>query len=321
MGKYIFRRLLLFIPTFLGASVLIFLILRVVPGDVALVVVGGTEEGAIVDQREYQRVREMLGLNERLPVQYLKWLKGVVTFEPGESVTLSRGVKVLQLVRERLPVTLQLGVYTLAITFAFAIPVGVFAAIYRDSWFDYVFRSVAIIGLAMPNFFVATMIILFLVLQFQWSPPIFYKQLWDQPGSHLSQMIWPALILSWGSSSILVRITRSSMLEVLRQDYIRTAEAKGLPNRIVLWRHALRNAMLPVMTIMGLQLAGVLNGSVIMETIFGLPGMGKLVLDSINIRDFAVTQFTVMLFVVVALVINLGVDLTYGMLDPRIRYD
>jgi peptide/nickel transport system permease protein len=313
--------LLLFIPTFLGASLLIFMILRVVPGDVALVVVGGNEEGAIVDQKEYQRVREMLGLNEPLAVQYLKWLNGVITLQPGDSVTLTKGVKVMQLVGERLPVTLQLGAYSLVIAFAVALPIGVLGAVYRDSWFDLISRSIAILGLAIPHFVAAMMLFLFLVVFFHWSPPIFYKNLWESPGSHFSQMIWPALILSWGSTSILVRITRSSMLEVLRQDYIRTAEAKGLTNRVILWRHALRNAMLPVMTIMGLQLAGALNGSVIMETIFGLPGMGKLVLDSINIRDFAVTQFVVMVFVVVALVINLGVDLTYGWLDPRIRYD
>jgi len=298
------------------------MILRVAPGDVALVMIGGAEsdEFVVMETEEYEKIRAMLGLDDPLPVQYLKWLRDVVTLNPGESITVTSGIAVIQLVKERLPVTLQLAAYTLLVAFVISIPLGIISAVRQDTWVDYSIRSVTIFGLAMPNFWVASLFILFLVAWFNWSPPIFYTHLWESPGNHLAMLVWPVLALSWSFSCILTRMTRSAMLEVLRQDYMRTAQAKGLTERVRLFRHGLRNAMLPVLTLMGLQLSGVLAGSVVMETIFGLPGVGSLAIHAIQLRDFAVVQFVITLFVVKVLVVNLVVDMMYGWMDPRIRY-
>lgn len=320
MQRYIARRLLLFIPTALGATIVIFAVMRVMPGDVALMIAGAGQEGAVISVAEVERIRQALSLNDPLPVQYGRWLAGVVTLDPGESLTIRRGTQVMALVGERIPRTLLLAAYTVTLTVIVSVPLGVLAALKQDQWPDHVLRSASIMGVALPGFWVASLFILVAAIFLGWSPPLFYAHPWESPGAHLQKMLPPAIILSWHASGILVRMTRSTMLEVLRQDYIRTANSKGLPARLVLWRHALRNALLPVVTLVGLLVEGTLAGSIVMETIFAIPGIGSLVIQSVQTYDYSVAQFLIVMLALMMMSINLLVDLIYGWADPRVRF-
>ena len=318
MQRYIIRRLLLFIPSLLLASIIMFSILRVIPGDVATAMLGGGESGGY-SEAQLQKVREMLGLSDPLIVQYLKWMKEVLTGSLGHSVYT--GQPVVEIVAADLPTTVQLSLYVVALSVLVSIPLGVLAALLHNRWPDYAIRSITILGLAMPNFWVALLVIMFLVLVFNWVPPLIYRHLWQSPGDHLSLMVWPALVLAWGYSSYLVRMTRASLLEVLTQDYIRTAHSKGLPAARVIINHALRNALIPVVTLGGLYVGTILSGSVILEVIFGIPGIGSELVLAVEHRDYPIVQALGLLFVTVMLTMNLVVDITYSWLDPRIKYN
>jgi peptide/nickel transport system permease protein len=318
MHQYILRRLLLFIPTLLLASLATFLIMRALPGDVALVILGGdADTPAALEQVE--SYRQALGLRDPLPVQYGRWLASLVDGEFGGK-SLADREPIASIVARRLPVTLQLAAYALLISMAVSVPLGVLAALHRDGWEDYVVRLVTLSGHALPNFWLALVILLVLSVHFTWSPPVTYKNLWEDPSVHLQKAVWPALVLAWGFSANVTRITRSNMLEVLNQDFVRTARSKGLVEHVVVARHALRNALIPVLTLSGLQLAGLLGGTVVLESIFGLPGLGQGIVLAANSRDYPVIQSLAMLLVFMMLCLNLLVDLCYAAIDPRISY-
>ena len=318
MGSYVARRLLLFVPTLLGSSIIVFALLRIIPGDVALLILGGGE-GAAVDPQELHQLRVELGLDHPLYVQYFDWIKGMVTLDMGTS--LWTGEPVTKEIASRFPVTLQLAIIGVIVSTTIAIPLGLLSAMFQDSWLDHGVRFVTVAGMSLPNFWFATLIILALVLVFNWLPPIGSVPLfWENPAGSIPRLMLPAIALGWRVSAMTTRMVRSSTLEVLRQDYIRTGRAKGLREAVLMRRHALKNAMLPVITIIGVQASVLLGGSVIIESIFILPGIGGALIDSVFLRDWPLTQAIVMLMVAVALVLNLAVDLSYALLDPRIRY-
>ena len=317
MQRYIVRRFLLFIPTLLIASVLLFSVLRILPGDVALVILSA--EGGLFTEEEYQGLRETMGLNESFPVQLGKWYWAMLNGQFGGR-SLLRNEPISSLIGQAFPVTLLLTGYTIIIATVISLPLGVLAALYQDRWPDYLIRVLAIFGLAMPSFWVAFMIILGLVIIFGWVPPVIYSQPWDNPWEHMQLMIWPVLVLVWLFGAYLIRVTRASMLEVLRQDYMRTARSKGLQERTILARHGLRNVLIPVATLGGGFLGSLLSGTVILETVFGVPGIGLRLVEAAQNRDFPVVQSLGMLLVVLTLTINLLIDLSYSIIDPRISY-
>jgi peptide/nickel transport system permease protein len=318
MQQYILRRLLLFIPTLLLASLATFLILRALPGDVALVILGG-EANTPTSVEQLEAYRVTLGLRDPLPVQYGRWMVSLVDGEFGGK-SLADGEPIGSIIARRLPVTLQLAFYALVISMIVSIPLGIAAAVHQNKWQDYAVRVVTLSGHALPNFWLALVLLLVLSVVFTWSPPVFYKNLWEDPVLHLEKAVWPALILAWGFSANITRITRSNMLEVLNQDYVRTARAKGLVERLIVSRHALQNALIPVLTLAGLQLAGLLGGTVVLESIFGMPGIGQGIVLATNSRDYPVIQTLAMLLVLMMLALNLVVDLCYAAIDPRISY-
>ena len=320
MARYVARRLLLYIPTLFAASVFIFAIMRILPGDVALAILGSEDDGnEAITRQQIEELRAELGLTEPIYVQYGRWAWSLINGEFGGRSLWDREA-LPEIVARRLPVTLQLTLYTVLITWIVSLPLGILAAIYQNRPIDYFIRAISIAGHAVPNFWVALMLLLALLWWFAWSPPIFYANFWEDPQAHLQQVIWPALILAWAFSSTVIRVTRSSMLEVLRQDYIRTARAKGLVEHSVVLRHALRNSLLPVVTLGGLEVGALLGGTVILEGIFGLPGIGQGIVLAATTRDYPIIQTLVMLLVTTMLTLNLAVDLVYSFVDPRIRY-
>ena len=320
MQAYLMRRILLFIPTIFISSVIIFVVMRVLPGDVAQLILSDEETGEGPESMELvDTIRDELGLNDPIPIQYGRWIWTFVNGEFGGRSLWNRE-PLSQIIGRRLPVTLQLTVYTALIGWAFAIPLGVLAAIHQNRWPDYVIRVGTVLGHTLPNFWIALMLILGLLIYFRWTPPLFYEHVWDNPSVHFQKVIWPVMVLAWSFSSTLTRVTRSNMLEVLRQDYVRTARSKGLAERVIIFRHALRNALLPVITIGGLQLGAFLSGTVILESIFGLPGIGQGVVLAANERDYPVIQSLVLLLVFMQLALNLIVDISYVFADPRVSY-
>lgn len=318
MQQYILRRLVLFLPTLVLASLATFFIMRALPGDVALIILGG-EANSPAALEQVEQYREALGLRDPLPVQYGRWVWSLVNGEFGGRSLVDRE-SIGAILARRLPVTLQLAFYALVISMAVSVPLGIVAAVYQDRWPDYLVRVVTLTGHSLPNFWMALVLLLVLSVQFAWSPPVYYKNLWEDPGLHLQKAIWPALVLAWGFSANITRITRSNMLEVLRQDFVRTARAKGLMEQVVVSKHALQNALIPVLTLSGLQLAGLLGGTVILESIFGMPGIGQGIVLAANTRDYPVIQTLAMLLVFMMLCLNLLVDLCYAAIDPRISY-
>jgi len=315
---YLIRRVLWSIPGLLGVTLLAFIVIRVVPGDVVHLMAGEGGPNAHLSAPEAQKLRRQLGLDKPLPVQYVIWLGNALRGDFGRSVWTRRAAS--EEISRRLPITAELAILSSLIAIAIAIPVGVLAAVRRDTPLDYVCRIVSICGLAMPGFWLATMVIVLLSTAFHYLPPVGYKSLQDSPGINLQQMIWPALVLGFALSASTMRMTRSALLEVLRQDYVRTAWAKGLRERSVIVRHALKNAMIPIITIVGTQVGILLGGSVIMERIFALPGLGQLTVDSIFQRDYPQLQANVVTLASVFILVNLLIDLSYAWLDPRIRY-
>ena len=310
--------MVLFVPTLLGVSIAIFTLLRVIPGDVAALMLGGAEGEGSYTQEDLERVREQLGLNDPIYVQYGTWIWQLVRFDLGDSIALGRPIA--GELKRQFPITLQLAIFTAIIVALIAIPVGVLAAVKQDTWIDYILRSIAVIGLAAPSFFIGMLIILGLSLYFRWIPPIAFVNLWDNPTVAFQQLIFPAIALGFASQGLLLRMTRTQLLEVLREDFVRTARAKGLAERAVIMRHGVRNALLPVVTIAGVQIGFLFSGTVVIETVFNVPGIGRGLIQAMFIRDLPMIQAYIMYFALVALTANFLVDLTYAWLDPRIRY-
>ena len=317
MRTYVAKRLLLIIPTLLGVASLVFFIMRVIPGDVTLLILGGDQAGRI-DPTQVAAMKHQLGLDQPLVVQFGSWLWGVLRFDFGRS--LWTGEPVLNELLIRLPLSLELAVLASMVSVLIAIPLGMLAAVRRDTWIDYVVRVVSIGGLAIPSFWVGILCILFLVIYFGWGPPLEFTPFWVDPWANFQQMVWPVLTVGYRYAAVTTRMTRSTVLEVLREDYIRTAWAKGLRERVVVVRHALKNAMLPVITLIGTEFAFLIGGLVVTETVFTLNGVGRFVVDAVAHRDYPVVQALVFLIAFGFVVVNLLVDLTYAWFDPRIRY-
>ena len=313
MRQYVLKRLLLVVPTLLLVSIIVFSLNHMLPGDVVVLMF---EEKAYA--KDLETLRAKLGLDRPLYVQYFSWIGQVTGGDLGESLWTKRPV--LEEIMRRLPVSLQLGAMAIVVALCIALPIGVLSAIRQDTLKDYTARSAAIVGLSVPPFWKATLVIVLPSIWFGWAPPLQFTPFSENPWQHLSQFILPALILGIAPGASIMRLTRALMLEVLRQDYIRTAWSKGMREPRVVLKHALKNAIIPVITIVGIQVAEIASGTVIMETIFGLPGMGRFLVDAIFQRDYTVVQGVILLTSTITVVINLLVDLTYAQLDPRIRY-
>lgn len=304
------------IPTLLGAVTLVFLLMRVLPGDIAMMIL--MEEADVIDQAQLAALREQLGLNVPLWQQYLSYIWGLARFDLGTSVLTANPV--WHEISIRLPYTLTLVLMGMVISIVVAIPVGALSAIHQDSWIDYGLRSGVIAGISIPNFWLALLILMFMLNVVGWSAPIEYAPIYSAPLVALQQLAFPAITLGYRGAAINARMMRSSMLEVLHEDYIRTARAKGLTERVVIYIHAARNAILPVVTTFGLEIIFLLGGSVIIEKIFNVPGIGRLLIDSIQDRDYNLVQGIVSLKVILVVGVNLMVDMIYAWADPRIRY-
>jgi peptide/nickel transport system permease protein len=291
--------------------------MRVLPGDVAMVMLGS--EGAAINPEQLNALREQLGLNMPLWQQYAVWLGDFARLDLGKSMWT--GNPVWSEITLRLPYTVTLIFVSLAISILISIPVGVFSALKQDSWLDYGLRSFAIAGLSIPNFWLGLLLLLITVSYFRWSPPIEYAPVYVAPLVAMQQLAMPAIALGYRQSAVAARMMRSSMLEVMREDYVRTARSKGLRERTVINVHAIRNAILPVVTIYGTEIVMLISGAVIIETIFNIPGIGRLLVDGINHRDVNLVQGLVAFITVIVLLLNLLVDLVYGWVDPRIRYE
>jgi len=322
MYKYVVKRLLLLIPTLFGAAVLVFLLLRAVPGDVCQLRLGGG--GEFVDPVALEQCKVELGLKDPLHVQLVDFLAGFFTFNFGESMWTGRPVALE--IGLRFELSLQIAIMATLVSIIVAIPLGTISAIKQNTWIDYVVRTVSIAGIAIPSFWLGIIIILGLLISTQawtgvpWMPPIDYRPLWEDPGYNLSMLIWPAVATGYRYSAVATRMTRSALLEVLREDYVRTARAKGLLEKMIINRHALRNSLLPVVTIIGIEFAFLMGGLVVTEQVFNLNGIGKLFVESVTNQDYVMTQSLVMLVVTIFVLVNLVVDILYAVLDPRIRY-
>ena len=317
MRAYIIRRLLLIIPTLFLLSILVFLSVRFIPGDVIDVMEAASVGSGVKIDRE--ALEHMLGLDVPVYVQYGRWLGGI--FRQGTlGESLFGGYAIEERILDRLPVTVELGVMAIVIGLVIALPVGIYSAIRQDTAADYLGRSIAIIGLATPNFWLATMVMLYPAIWWGWSPPMEWVSFTEDPLGNLGVFIIPSLILGTAASAATMRMTRTMMLEVLRQDYIRTAWSKGLKERVVIMRHAIKNALIPVVTLIGMQLPILVGGAVIMENIFNLPGLGRLLLDALQRRDYPVVSGVNLVFATGVVGINLMIDLIYPYLDPRVRY-
>jgi peptide/nickel transport system permease protein len=315
MYKYVLRRLLLAIPVLLLSSLIVFGLMRVMPGDALIALMG---ESGNVGERELAKLRKDLGLDRPYYEQYLLWLRQMVSLNPGDSIFTNEPIAVA--LKKSIPVTLELATLAMILGLLIAIPVGVLSATRQDTPSDYAGRVVAVSGLSLPDFWLGTLVITFAAIWFHWIPPIGYTSFWESPWQNLQQFLLPAAVLGFRLSAATMRMTRSTVLEVLREDYVRTAWAKGLAGRVVVYKHALKNALIPVVTIVGGQMGTLLAGTVIVETIFALPGMGRLTVEAILYRDYPVVQTNVMLVAATLVSLNLLVDLTYAWLDPRIRY-
>ena len=319
MRAYIIRRLLLIIPTLFILSILVFLSVRFIPGDVIDAMVAKMEQsgGGDIDR---EALEHLLGLDVPVYVQYGRWLGGIFRHGTlGESLMGIGAVE--ERILDRLPVTIELGVMAIVIGFLIALPVGIYSAIRQDTAADYVGRSISIIGLATPNFWLALMVMIFPAIWWGWSPPMELVPFTEDPLGNLGVLIIPSLILGTAASCETMRLTRTMMLEVLRQDYIRTAWSKGLKERVVVVRHAIKNALIPVVTLIGLQLPLLVGGAVIMENIFNLPGLGRLMVNALEERDYPMVSGVNLVFATAVVGVNLFIDLIYPYLDPRVRYE
>jgi peptide/nickel transport system permease protein len=312
MRVYVLRRLLVAVPSLLIASLIVFTLPRLIPGDVVQLMLEEKAYG-----KDLEELRAKLGLNRPIHVQYVEWLGAVVRGRFGESLWTRQPV--LTELSRRLPVTATLGIMATLVAIAIGVPIGILAAVRQDGALDFVARSAAILGLSIPGFVLAIVVTLLPAIWWGWTPPRFVEFSKD-PGGHLVPFVLPALILGVAAAAAIMRLTRGMLLEVLRQDYVRTAWSKGLRERAVVLKHALKNALIPVVTVLGLQVAGIAGGAVIIEWIFGIPGMGQFLVDAIVQRDYPVIQGINLIIVTIIVLTNLTVDLVYAVLDPRIRY-
>jgi peptide/nickel transport system permease protein len=316
MLRYLINRLLLTVPTLLGVAVLTFFVLRVVPGDIVEVKLRA--DGGNVTQEVIEQERHRLGLDRPLLVQFGDWMKGLATFDLGTSMWTGRPVA--EEIALRFELSIQVAIMATLVAMMVALPLGTASALFKDTWIDYVIRVVTIAGLAVPAFWLGMLIILSLLYFFNWLPPITYTPIYVDPLANLSQLIWPALAVGYRYAAVVARMVRSSVIEVLKEDYIRTARAKGVFERLVVSRHAMRNALLPAITVIGLEFAFLIGGLVVTEQVFNLNGIGRLFVQSVSRNDFILIQAMVMLIAVIYIVVNMVVDLLYAALDPRIRY-
>ncbi len=316
MLRYVLARLALVIPTLWAVATLIFLLVRVIPGDIVeLRLVSG---GSYVTPEVIRQERARLGLDKPVWVQYADWIAGLVRLDLGTSMWT--GGPVSKEIAIRLELSLQLAVMATVVAVSMALPLGVWAAVRRGTWVDHLVQVFSVAGLATPSFWLGILLLLFLLTVFRWLPPMTFTPLRVDPVANLSQLIWPALAVGYRYSAVATRMTRSAMLEVLREDYVRTAWAKGLAERAVVVRHALRNALLPVVTVVGLEFAFLLGGLVVTEQVFNLNGIGKLFVDAISRRDYTLIQGLMLLVASAYVLVNVLLDLVYARLDPRIRY-
>ena len=314
MRRYIVGRLLLMIPTLIGVAILTFVIMRAVPGDIVVLRYAGSP----VPQSVIDQERHLLGLDKPLWEQFVDWMSSLARFDLG--VSLWTGNTVLEEVQGRMPLSIELAIIATLFAVLLAIPLGVIAAVKQDTWVDYAIRVFSIGGLAMPSFWIGIMMVLVTLTLWGWAPPLVFTPIFDDPVANLSQLLLPAIAVGYRYSAVSMRMTRSTVLEVLRDDYVRTARAKGLRESLVVVRHALRNALLPVVTVVSLEFAFLIGGLVVTEQVFNLNGIGKLLVDAVAHRDYPMVQALVMLLASVFVLINFVVDMVYVVLDPRIRY-
>jgi peptide/nickel transport system permease protein len=316
MRRYILSRLLLMIPTLFGVAALVFLLLRVLPGDIVELKYAGS--GTFAPRQAIERERAQLGLDKPLARQFVSWMWGIVRFDFGDSMWTGRPIT--HEIAIRLELSIELALMATFAAVLISIPLGTLAALKQDTWVDYFIRIFSIAGLSIPSFWLGILIILFFIIYFHWLPPLTFTSFWVDPKANLMQLVWPALAVGYRYSAVATRMTRSAVLEVLREDYIRTARAKGLWEKVVLTRHALKNALLPVITVLGLEFAFLVGGLVVTEQVFNLNGIGKLLVESISQRDYTMVQSLVLLTSFVFIFVNFLVDLVNAWLDPRIRY-
>jgi peptide/nickel transport system permease protein len=314
--KYLIKRFLLMLPTLFGVALVTFLLIRVIPGDVVELRYSG-DRGA-VSQEILDRERARIGLDQPVWKQFLTWMAGVVRLDFGTSMWT--GAPIWEEIKLRFTLSLQLAVMATIVAVLLAIPLGVLSALKQDTWIDYGVRIFSIAGLAMPSFWLGIVLILLMLVVFKWLPPMVYTPFWTSPVQNLAQLIWPALAVGYRYSAVATRMTRSAMLEVLREDYIRTARAKGLMQKLILSRHALKNAMLPVLTVIALEFAFLIGGLVVTEQVFNLNGIGLLFVQAVAHRDYTLLQALIMLVAGAFIIVNFVMDVTYAWLDPRIRY-
>ncbi|HEY7649511.1 MAG TPA: ABC transporter permease [Methylomirabilota bacterium] len=313
LRRYFLKRLLVAVPSLLIATVIVFTLPRLIPGDVVQLML---DEKAYA--KDIEELREKLGLNRPIYVQYFEWVGRVVRGDLGESLWTKRPV--LEEIGRRLPITLELALFASLVAVAISIPIGIISATRQDTLRDYLARSAAILGLSMPGFWLATLVIVLPAIWWGWRPVSSFVEFATDPLAHVVQLLLPATILGIASAAALMRLTRGMLLEVLRQDYVRTAWAKGLRERVIVLKHSLRNAVIPVVTVLGIQIAQIIGGTVIIEQIFGIPGMSRFLFDAINQRDYPVIQGVNLIVVSFIVLMNLTVDALYAVLDPRIRY-
>ena len=315
MQAYVVRRLIALIPTLIFASLIVFVLMRLIPGDVIDMMLAQND---IATTQDRAAIEAALGLDQPMYVQYFRWIGGVLQGDLGRSLWLN--TPVTQRLAETLPITFELGFLALIVALTVALPIGIYSAMRQDTAGDYITRSFSLIMLAVPGFWLGTLVMVFPSVWWRWSPALVYTPFFEDPIANLSHMIVPAVLLGLSMSAVTMRMTRTMMLEVLRQDYIRTARAKGLSERMMIVRHALRNGLIPVVTLIGLQAPLLIGGAVILEQIFVVPGMGLMLLEAVFQRDYPIISGVFLIVGVGVLLINLLVDLSYGWLDPKVRH-
>ncbi len=316
MLAYTIRRILLMIPTLVGVAVLVFFMLRVMPGDIVETML--REGGGNVPQHVIEQERIRLGLDQPVWIQFLNWFGGVLTGDFGTSMWTGRPV--IHEIGSRLELSLQVALMATVLAVLIALPLGTLAAIFKNTVIDHVIRVISIAGLAIPSFWLGMIIILLLLTNFGWIPPLTFTSFFEDPWANLSQLIWPAMAVGYRYSAVATRMTRSSILEVMQEDYIRTARAKGVYERLVVARHGMRNALLPVVTVIGLEFAFLIGGLVVTEQVFNLNGIGRLFVQATARGDYTMVQGLVLLVAVTFILVNFMIDMLYAVLDPRIRY-
>lgn len=316
MQQYALKRIALFFPTILLVTVIVFVVMRLIPGDACIAILSDGE--ATYTEKDLHDCRVELDLDSPMVVQYFDWIGGAVQGDFGDSLWFK--APVMEELAERIPVTVEMTVLSMLIAVLFAVPLGILSALKPESWIDYAARIFTLTGISMPTFLVAILVVLGLVHIFDWLPALGYQQIWVDPWANLQQMIFPAITLALYEMAFVARVTRSAMMEIIREDYMRTARSKGLSEQIVIFRHGLKNALLPVLTTSGWIFARLFGGTVIIETIFLVPGMGRILIEAIFQRDYTMIQAEIVIVAAFIVTINLCVDLLYGLLDPRIRY-